>query len=308
MDSNWIRLDNNALELSALPFGKFVFEVRAIDRWANKSDRPLRMIILHPPPFWKSTWFTVLTYLLTAFLIGLVFYIFNRHRHRKKEEEYRLKRKMNDLEMMALRTQMDPHFIFNCLSSIQHHILKADTRNANLYLHKFSTLIRKILQYSAASAITLTEEIEMLRLYLDLEKMRLGDRMEHQIHITEDLRHSELYIPAMIIQPYVENAIRHGISPLREKKGVLRIAFRKEGEHIECSIEDNGIGINRSRQNKSTSVPGHVSMGTGNTESRISIFNEIHENKILLQIIDKGRADPLTTGTFVKLSFPIIMN
>jgi ligand-binding sensor domain-containing protein len=321
LDSSWIALDNNVLEFPTLPFGQFVFEVRAIDRWNNRSATARTMTLLHPPPFWKSAWFTMLIYLVTTFLIGLFFYFFSRHRQRKKEEQYQLKRKMNDLEMMALRSQMDPHFIFNCLSSIQNYVLKADTKNANGYLHKFSTLIRRILQFSPAASIPLSEEIETLELYLELEKMRLGDRMDYHIHIDNDLRYGNLEIPSMVIQPYVENAIRHGISPLQGKKGLLQIAFRKATGYIECSVEDNGVGINRGRNNNAPASgplppwtapvppgPGHIPMGTGNTATRIDIFNEIHENKILLQVLDRQASDPMTTGTFVKLSFPVKLN
>jgi len=305
LDSNWTRLENKLLEFSALPFGEFVFEVRAIDRWNERSPVSRKIVIFHPPPFWRTGWFTILTYIATAFLIGILFYMFHRDKHRKKEEEYRLKKKMNDLEMMALRTQMDPHFIFNCLSSIQHYILKADGANANRYLHKFSVLVRKILQRSPASAISLSEETDMLQLYLELEKMRLGDRMEYRLDISGDLRSGELYIPSMIVQPYVENAIRHGISPLQEKKGILRVGFYRSENMIECIIEDNGIGINRSRESKNTAPSDHISMGTGNTQSRIDIFNEINEHKIRLTVLDKEGADPLTTGTIVHLSFPV---
>jgi sensor histidine kinase YesM len=112
----------------------------------------------------------------------------------------------------------------------------------------------------------------------------------------------------MIIQPYVENAIRHGISPLQGKKGVLTIDFSRSAGYIECSIDDNGIGINRSRQNKNAAGSDHISMGTGNTESRIDIFNDVHDNKILLRVKDKQESDPEATGTFVHLSFPIKSN
>jgi sensor histidine kinase YesM len=146
----------------------------------------------------------------------------------------------------------------------------------------------------------------MLRLYVELEKMRLGERMDYRIDVSKDLRNSDLYIPAMIIQPYVENAIRHGISPLQEKTGMLIIGLSRSAGHIECFIEDNGVGIHRSRKNKDVSGSDHISMGTGNTASRIDVYNDIHENKIRLTVTDRQDSDPLTTGTIVHLSFPII--
>ncbi|HEY8898406.1 MAG TPA: histidine kinase, partial [Niastella sp.] len=184
LDSGWNTTSNNSIEFPALPYGQFVFEVRAVDRWGIRSDRPARIVVFHPPPFTKTTIFLVLTYLLMAILLGTTFLLYYRRRQQKKEQEYVLKRKVHELEMMALRAQMNPHFIFNCLVSIQYHIMRADMRNANAYLHKFSTLIRQTLQYSTDSTILLREEIKLLTLYLDLEKMRLGERMEYRLTVS----------------------------------------------------------------------------------------------------------------------------
>jgi ligand-binding sensor domain-containing protein len=306
VDSNWNSTVNKEIEFSALPFGEFIFEVRSIDRWGAKSSRPKRIIIIHSPPFWKTTWFLVLTYFILAVSLGAGFYMLYRSRNRKREQEYQLKKKVHDLEMMALRAQMNPHFIFNCLTSIQYYIIRADIRNANSYLHKFSTLIRKILQHSTDSLISLREEIKILELYLELEKMRLNDRMDYRLITPDDLNQGDIFIPTMIVQPYIENAIRHGIAPLQHRKGILTVEIKQSNGCIEFIIEDNGPGIHDTMHRNTFFDQEYTSMGTGITEKRINAINDIQKNKILCRITDKLQAGQADSGTIVHLSFPIL--
>lgn len=308
VDSNWSSTPNNIIEFSALPFGQYTFEVRAIDKWGNRSDHPARLIIIHPPPFWQTTWFVVCTYLVMALLLGTGFYLYHRRRQRKQEEQYRLRKKMHELEMMALRAQMNPHFIFNCLTSIQYHIMRADIRSAHIYLHKFSTLIRQILQHSTESTIPLGEEIRILELYLELEKLRLGDRMDYQLRIAADLKPDEHSIPTMIVQPHLENAVKHGIAPLQHRKGVLTVDIKKTGEYIEVVIEDNGPGIYASNNNQEADDQEHISMGASITFNRINALNAIQKNKILWQVTDKQQSGQPASGTIIHLSFPLTPN
>lgn len=306
LDSTWSRINSNIIEFPALPFGRFVFEVRAVDRWGTKSDQPKRMLLINNPPFWRTTWFTLLTYFIIVVFVGSGFFIFYRWQQRKRERDYHLKRKMHELEMMALRAQMNPHFIFNCLTSIQYHIIRADVRNANNYLHKFSTLIRQTLQHSTASTIPLREEIRILELYLELEKLRLGERMDYQVQIPDDLKQGNLSIPSMIIQPFVENAIKHGIAPLEDRKGILLIEIKRSGGYIECIIEDNGPGIHTMQKEKPAKPGDYRSMGAGITTSRIQTINATQKQKILLRVTDKQEGTFPGSGTIVHLSFPII--
>lgn len=305
LDSGWSTTLNNSIEFPALPYGQFIFEVRAVDRWGIRSDRPARIVIFHPPPFTKTTAFLVLTYLLLVLLPGTAFVLFYRRWQRKKEQQYELKRKVHELEMMALRAQMNPHFIFNCLVSIQYHIMRSDMRNANVYLHKFSTLIRQTLQHSTDSTILLREEIKLLTLYLELEKLRLGDKMEYRMTVSEELDQDDLSVPTMIVQPYIENAVKHGVASLQNQKGLITIDVKRSGDYIECIIEDNGPGIYASQHSKGKDTD-HASMGTGITIRRMAAINAIQKNKILWQVIDKQQSGLPASGTIVHLSFPII--
>jgi len=307
LDSNWRRITNNSIEFPALPYGSYLLEVRAIDRWGQASAYPRTIFIIHTPPFWMAAWFIISSYLLMALSAGIGVYIFHRQRRRKREEDYQLKKKMQDLEMMALRAQMNPHFIFNCLTSIQYHIMNADVKNASTYLHKFSTLIRQTLQNSNASMILLRDEIRLLELYLDLEKLRLGERMDYRIDLSPELNPAGELIPPMLVQPYVENAIKHGIGPLQGVKGMLLIGFKRSGHCIECTIEDNGPGMQGYRSD-STADTGHRPMGTGITEKRITLLNALQKEKIRILITDKRLAGSSVNGTIIQLYFPISSN
>ncbi|HJT75311.1 MAG TPA: histidine kinase, partial [Chitinophaga sp.] len=274
LDNNWNNITNNTIEFPALPFGRFTFEVRAVDRWREKSDSPKSIIIINDPPFWKTNGFLLCVYLLSFILTALGFYEVYRRVMRKREDEYYLKKRMHDLEVMALRAQMNPHFIFNCLTSIQYYLMQADVRNAHVYLHKFSILIRKILQHSTTSVISLKDELRILELYLELEELRLGRRMKYHVDVSDNIRQEDILIPAMIIQPYVENAVKHGIAPLEGRQGILNIKITRSDNYIECIIEDNGPGMPAILQNNNnTKEYGHVSLGTGITVNRINTIN-----------------------------------
>jgi Histidine kinase/Y_Y_Y domain len=307
LDSNWRHITNNSIEFPALPFGNYTLEVRSIDRWGKRSSSPGMIFIRHSPPFWLTTWFILCSYLLMALAAGAGVYIYHRNRRQKREEGYQLKKKVQDLEMMALRAQMNPHFIFNCLTSIQYHIMNADVKNASTYLHKFSTLIRQTLQNSNASMILLRDEIKLLELYLDLEKLRLGDRMDFRIDLSPELDPDHQMIPPMIVQPYVENAVKHGIGPLEGVKGMVLIGFKKSDNCICCTIEDNGPGMDASRQSSSAEA-GHLSLGKSITEKRIHTLNALQKEKIHILITDKRSSGWPSNGTLIQLFFPISSN
>jgi two-component sensor histidine kinase len=306
LDSSWTLISSNNIEFPTLPFGRYLFEVRAIDRWGEKSELPKRIFFMHDPPYWQSGWFHLSSYLAIALLIGAFFYVYHRRRHRQKEKEYLSKKKIQDLEMMALRAQMNPHFIFNCLMSIQYHIMRAEIKSASDYLHQFSTLIRQTLQNSTAATISLRNEIKLLELYLNLEKLRFGEKMDFRIDLPADMNPDDHFIPPMIIQPYVENAIKHGISSRRDGKGIILLKFQQTGSSIECTIDDNGPGIGTAEDNGASPRPDHRSMGTSITGKRIETINELQEEKIRIHIIDKHRSGLSANGTLVHLSFPTL--
>ncbi len=253
--------------------------------------------------------------IITLLILGFSMYTFKKlqiikTQKLKLDEAYsRLEiSKKNELAVSSLKvlqSQMNPHFIFNALNSVQDLVLLKDIRNSNRYLGKFSDLIRKILLSSKEQFISLTEEIEILSLYLDLEKLRFGDEflIDFKNEISEE--ESELIkLPAMFIQPYIENAIKHG---LFHKQGTkkLGVYFLKKGANmLECTIEDNGIGQEKAKIMKEKNLHLHTGFSTEAINERIRLLNETLEHKIILSITDlyNGK-EPI--GTKVTLLFPI---
>lgn len=188
----------------------------------------------------------------------------------KKQTE--LHQKATELEMQALRTQMNPHFVFNCLSSINKFILKNESRDASDYLTRFSRLIRMVLTNSQLSMIPLNDEIEMLRLYLDMERLRFSNSFDYNIVYANTIEPETIYIPPMILQPFCENAIWHGLMP-KEGQGKLDIAMRTNNEYLECIITDNGIGKAKASALKSKSGEKQKSFGLKITTERLALFN-----------------------------------
>lgn len=215
--------------------------------------------------------------------------------------------KKNELavsNLKALQSQMNPHFIFNALNSVQDLVLLQDIRNSNKYLGKFSDLIRKILLSSKAQFISLEEEIEILGLYLDLEKLRFGDDfiIDFKTEVADaDLTAIEL--PAMFIQPYIENAIKHGLFH-KEGKKELKVHFKKQTNYLTCIVEDNGVGQEKSKIYKEKNLHLHTGFSTEAINDRIRLLNETLNKKILLETVDLME-NGVAQGTRVTLQFPI---
>ncbi|TDX02339.1 two component regulator with propeller domain [Dinghuibacter silviterrae] len=299
LDSHWVHTDNHRLEFTALPYGRHTFEVRVSDRWGWTGSQVKRIVLNVVPPFWSTLWFTILVYLAVSVLTGFLIFAYFRWRHRDTVREF----DMADLEMKALRAQMNPHFIFNCLSSIQYYILDADIRNANLYLHKLSTLIRKILQHSPDTYSTLSEELSVLGLYMEMEKLRLAGRLEYRIEVSKDIDPASVLLPTLFVQPFAENSIIHGIVPLQDRTGTVHIDFRRSGNYLLCTIADNGVGINTAR--RKAPKEGHTSMGLHNLTDRIRIINALRKEDVLLKIVDRSDTEAGGQGTVAEIFFPL---
>lgn len=251
--------------------------------------------------------FTIFILILLLFLISRFSVI--KKQKKKLNQAYSLLEtsKNNELavsNLKALQSQMNPHFIFNALNSVQDLVLLQDIRNSNKYLGKFSDLIRKILLSSKKQFINLEEEIEMLTLYLDLEKLRFGEnfKINFKIELAEkDIQ--SIKLPAMFIQPYIENAIKHGLFH-KEGEKQLAVQFFKKNNFLNCIVQDNGVGQKKSNELKKKNRHLHTGFSTEAINDRISLLNKTLQNKILIETIDlieNGEAK----GTRVHLQFPI---
>lgn len=214
-------------------------------------------------------------------------------------------KKMADVEMQALRAQMNPHFIFNCLNSINRYIVKSDQATASLYLTRFAKLIRLILDNSNSKSVTLANELEALRLYIEMESIRFEKKFSYKITVGEGVQPDSVYVPPLIIQPYVENAIWHGLLH-KETAGHLSIHISRTATCLlECTIEDNGVGRQKAKELKSKSASTKKSLGMKLTEDRLALLNKQIQAEASVEVVDLVVSDGEPAGTKVILKIPI---
>ncbi len=280
--------------------GEYVFRVRGSnsDNVWNEAGTKLNVIIT--PPFWLTTWFRILMSLL--FISSLIFLINRIKAKEKKKTE--VNKKIYDLKIAALASQMKPHFVFNTINSIQYLISEGKQKEALTYLSKFSELLRMTLENSLKSTVSLEREIQFLKLYLELEKLRFEDKFDYNIDVDEIINIASTEIPVMCIQPYVENAVIHGFKSKKEK-GELRIIFRQVNSSIKCSVMDNGVGYKNSVEK--TSNEKHKSLGMTITKERIELLSS-NDELAEVKIIDLKEVDNSKTGTKVEIILPMEVN
>ena len=263
-----------------VPPGKYVFRVMVSNN-TNGATAEKGISIIISPPWWQTGW----AYLMYALIMITAVILIDRVQKKKVIRKARELGRERELEMQALRAQMNPHFIFNCLSSINNFVLNNETEEASDYLTKFSRLIRTVLNNSKKSYIPLEDELDMLRLYLEMETLRFKDSFTYCIHMDEKIDPLTIFIPPLLIQPFVENAIWHGLLHKAEP-GRLDICVKVEKNILICIIEDNGVGRSFARVSESKSVEKKKSMGIQITRQRLSLINgnaEIAGNDFVIE-------------------------
>lgn len=281
----WFRTNNQSVELLNIPPGSYVFRIRAVDGGTVLSQNQLSFAI--KIPFWRTWWFYVVTILFGALLVWLVVRWRIRVIRRKEKERSDIEISFANLEAQALRAQMNPHFIFNSLNSIQRIYTEGNLNEANAFLSEFGQLIRKILENSGRTVIPLKEEIETLELYLNLEKFRCKEKFSYQIEIDPAIDTYYMTIPSLIIQPFVENAIWHGIIP-SEREGFIAIRCTIVASGIKISVKDNGVGIQEAT--KSQHISKGIEMSEKRIGSKINILSKVGEGTEVWFIL-KGQDD-----------------
>jgi tetratricopeptide (TPR) repeat protein len=251
--------------------------------------------------------------LLVCMLAILVVYVFrqrlkNQRMLAAKNNELReadFSRQKTELEMKALRAQINPHFLFNCMNSINHLIIKGDTINASSYLTKFSKLLRLILENGEAHTVSLRSELDLLRSYIELEALRFKGRISYQISVDADIEPDSTYLPSMVLQPFVENAIWHGLMQKEESEtGKLTIDVKEKNDSILCTIEDNGVGREKAAQLRNQSVLERKSFGMKITEDRLRLMSNGRRQEFIY-ITDLKDGDARATGTRIEINIPI---
>ena len=291
---------------SNLPPGNYTFKVKCTNNEGLWTGVPAQFLFTVKTPFWKTIWFYVSLSLI--FITGLIISIRMRIKNIeiKERQKTELNKKIANIELQALRAQMNPHFIFNTMSSIQHYIANNETDAALKYLAKFAKLMRSIIGNSKQQMIAISEELNAIQLYLELEVMRFTDKFEYKIIVDEEIDQNYDRIPSMLIQPYVENAIAHGLLP-KEGQGKILIHLQKQMDSILCTIQDNGIGRERSKEFKKNRVQQHKSMGMSITQERLDILNSSLNRNLNAQIEDLYD-NGIPAGTKVQIIIPLETN
>jgi LytS/YehU family sensor histidine kinase len=276
-----------------LPPGNYSFSLKAVNSAGIWSDETtIRFTIRRA--WWQTWWFRILA---LAAIATIVFLLIKRRisgiRHVAE-----MRQKIAETEMMALRAQMNPHFIFNCINSIDALILSNDKYHATMYLNKFAKLLRNVLDSSRQTTVPLSKDIETLQLYIDLEQMRDENKFVAHISTDADLLQDNYKVPPLIIQPYVENAILHGLKHRKDNKGQLVITVSKQEDYIRYIIEDNGVGRNASINGARKDA----SYGMQMSQDRVKFFN--NEENASVAVMDLQQ-DGQSAGTRVQVLLKI---
>ncbi len=295
IDKKWNYTNNkNTVSYNNLPSGNFKLEVYAGNSFEDWSDKNIFYFKIKTP-FWKTVWFISI---ITLSILSLISYlIIQRHKNLILQKENA------QFKFVALSSQMNPHFIFNSLNSIQHFIIKNESDFALRYLSKFSKLVRRILENSNNEKTSLKDEITFLDNYLSVESLRFDNKLVYKINISEKIDTDSIEIPSLLIQPYVENSIIHGLMHLKNNP-ILTIDFILLDNKLKCTILDNGIGRTNSIKNNQKIKRKHHSIGMSITQKRLELLNKNEGIDVVIKITDVNNADQIC-GTCVELLIPI---
>lgn len=301
-DTTWSNTSNNELLIENLKPGTYNFQIKATALYQQRSSKIITLKITVEKPWWQNNWLR----LMIAVLLPLLIYIFLKRRIetiRKVEKgKTALYSRISELEQAAFRSQMNPHFIFNCLTSIQQLILKGSKTEASEYLVKFARLIRKTMDLSLVPFITINAEIEYLTEYLILEQLRMPGQFEYKLTTANITEPGKIQIPNMMIQPLIENSIRHGIKSLENRKGLLTVHFELNEDCIKCTVTDNGIG--RNADSGKSIYADHKSYGIDIIRKRLNAITELSQEKMNFEIKDLFLNNGVATGTQVIIQLP----
>jgi LytS/YehU family sensor histidine kinase len=243
--------------------------------------------------------------IIAAIAYGIYFALQERAAQQREQAQIQTKADSLQLEQQALYAMMNPHFTFNALQSIQYFIMVQDKMSATKFLTQFAKLVRMNLDSSKSQFISLNDEIERLKLYLSLEKMRFQDKFDYALEVDEEIDKSETLIPPMILQPFVENSLKHGIMPL-EGNGEISVHIQEEDENtLLVSIRDNGIGISASKKMKADRPNDHVSQGMTITQDRLKLFSKTTGKAYTIDFEEVEKEDGTIGGTLVRIRLPM---
>ncbi|WP_372937359.1 sensor histidine kinase [Seonamhaeicola sp.] len=309
IDTSWqnIPLNTHFVNFNSLSSGTYTFELKAKNISAKTPVFATPITFIITKPFWETYWFYGL---VLAFIIGVIWLYFRWQLQQKEAQRIAeidkilIDKKITNLRLENLRSQMNPHFIFNALNSIQDYIVSNEKELASSYLVKFSRLIRMYLDYSQQNEITLEEELNALKLYLELEKVRFEDELEYNITVDNQLNTKQIKVPSLFIQPYVENALKHGLlHKLNDRKLLIEAKIIQQNK-LQIIVEDNGIGREQSEKLKRPNQQ-HKPFATKANKERVHLYKNKLKRDITITINDLYDKNNEAAGTKVVITMPI---
>ena len=297
LEHTWHRTGakNRRATYTSVPPGSYTFEVGILEQDGNEPLGITSVAIRIRPPIWKTWWFYMLEILVILSLIALAFKI--------REKQLKLRSRTLELKQKLLRSQMNPHFIFNSLFAIQNYIYEQKADQAGRYLSEFAHLIRLILNNSREEYISLEKEIETIKLYLDLQLLRFNQAFQYTLTVDPEIDAELTAVPPMLAQPFIENALEHGLRH-QGGKGQIWISFSLKQEMILFEVKDDGIGMTRSKELKHGNQHKYKSLALEITRERIDLLNRDLHQKIRFEISDRASEGNNEQGTKVKFSIP----
>lgn len=297
----WNYTNETTINLPNLSPGQYEFIVEAKNLKGDWVKADSNIVFTIEKPFWQKAWFIILEVLLGAFTLAFAI----RYRYltvfKKERAKNELRINMLELETKALKVQMNPHFIFNSLNSIQQFILANENDNAYLYLSKFAKLVRKLLESTTSESISLAEEINILKAYVEIEALRFEDVFRYEFFIDDKLDQTAIKIPHMLVQPFIENAIWHGLLHKTGAKNLKISFFYINEKTLNCVVEDNGVG-RHFKKNKAEKLEGKRSLAIEFIKERLELISKTKNSNCGFEIIDKDDAE----GTIVKITIPVL--
>jgi ligand-binding sensor domain-containing protein len=294
---------NNEIMLSGLEPGTHQLRISAKDDFSNEISDPTEIIFIVRPAFWQTWWFKISAFFLVIIIAA---WIIRTRFQRLKKEELRIRelnKKIAAAEMNALRAQMNPHFIFNALNAVHRFIWEKKPNEASEYLTKFARLTRMVLENSREHWVSLAEDLKALEYYLQLEELNLEFGLTYNFKIDEKINTEQVLVPPLILQPFVENALKHGLKP-KPERGKITITIETKGNELICTIDDDGVG----RKSNSNKIKNHNSLGTQITSDRMDVINSLKEAQASFTYTDKTSEKGESLGTTVTLHLPLVLD
>lgn len=300
-DDQWIPTNVTTLTMGRQLPGNYTISFKAVDQHGNAGQTDINLVVL---PLWYQTTLAKIIAVIGLIIIVILITILIRKRtENKRKADLLLRKAMSELELKALRSQMNPHFVFNSLNAIQYFIVKNKTEFSEEYLAKFARLVRLFFEYSKYDSLTVTQEVDLLSRYLEIEKLRFEAKLDYTVEVDPNIDADDMEIPSMILQPIVENAVNHGIFH-KKGQGTVNVSFKKVSDSsLLITIVDDGVGIDAMKEIQKGREKNYKSNSSEVVHDRLKILSDNKMSKwhVTYKIVDRNTQNPNETGTLVEL-------